>query len=286
LTLDSEKYKETERQNWDSVANNWQKWWKTIEIGAGKVSRRLIELAEIKPGSRVLDIATGIGEPAITAANQIGNNGHILATDISPQMLSVAKQRAISLGLQNVIEFKEGDTETLDLPSSTFDAVLCRWGMTLFLDIDTGLSNIYKSLVDGGHFAAAVFSSADKVPVLAIAANTIMKETNSPPPPSPKVPGLFNLSDENMLKNSFVKSGFRGVSVERVSVTFEFDSAETYTSCILETSASLHVRLMNETQVRSKEILKTVTEAAGKYRDNNTGKVRLENETILIVGKK
>ena len=124
--LDSKKYKEAERQSWDSVANNWKKWWKTIERGAEKV-RRLIELAEIKPGSRVLDIATGIGEPAITAANQIGNNGHILATDISPQMLSVAKQRAISLGLQNVIEFKEGDTETIDLPSSTFDAVLCRW---------------------------------------------------------------------------------------------------------------------------------------------------------------
>jgi ubiquinone/menaquinone biosynthesis C-methylase UbiE len=104
-TVDSKKYKEAERQSWDSVANNLKKWWKTIERGAEKVSRRLIELAEIKPGSRVLDIATGIGEPAITAANQIGNNGHILATDISPQMLSVAKQRAISLGLQNVIEF-------------------------------------------------------------------------------------------------------------------------------------------------------------------------------------
>ena len=286
LTLDSKNYKEAERQSWDSVANNWQKWWKTIEIGAAKVSRRLIELAEIKPGSRVLDIATGIGEPAITAAIQIGNNGHILATDISPQMLSVAKQRAISLGLQNVIEFKEGDTETIDLPSSSFDAVLCRWGMTLFLDFDTGLSNIYRSVVDDGRFAAAVWSSADKVPVLAIAANTFMKVTNSPVPPSPKVPGLFNLSDENMLKNSFIKSGFRDVNVERVSVTFEFDSAESYTTCILETSASLHVRLMNETQEKRKEILDAVTEAAGKYTDRNTGKLRLENETILIVGKK
>ncbi|HET6726576.1 MAG TPA: class I SAM-dependent methyltransferase [Nitrososphaeraceae archaeon] len=279
------KYKETERQSWDSVATGWQKWWQTVENSTQNVSDRLIELAEIKPGSRVLDIATGIGEPAITAAKQIGNNGHILATDISPQMLSVAKQRAISLGLENVIEFKEGDTETFDLPSSTFDAVLCRWGMTLFLDFDTGLPNIYRSLVDGGRFAAAVWSSADKVPVLAIAANTVMKVTNSSPP-SPKVPGLSSLSDENVLKNSFAKSGFRDVSVERVSVTFEFDSAETYTSCILETSASLHVRLTNETQVRRKEILKAVTEAAGRYRDNNTGKVRLENETILIVGKK
>ena len=111
--------------------------------------------------------------------------------------------------------------------------------MTLF-DIDTGLSNIYKSLVDGGHFAALFGLQQIKFLITAIAANTIMKVINIPCP-SPKVPGLFNLSDENVLKNSFVKSGFR-VSVERVSVTFEFDSAETYTSCILETSASLHVR--------------------------------------------
>jgi SAM-dependent methyltransferase len=183
-----------------------------------------------------------------------------------------------------VIEFKEGDTETIDLPSSTFDAVVCRWGMTLFLDFDTGLSNIYRSLVDGGRFAAAVWSSADKIPVLAIAVNTVMKETKSPPPPS-KVPGPFSLSDENMLKNSFIKSGFRGVSVERVNVTFEFDSAETYTSCILETSASLHALLMKETQERRKEISKAVTEA-GKYKENNTGKASFKNEAILIVGSR
>jgi ubiquinone/menaquinone biosynthesis C-methylase UbiE len=280
--------KVAEHQSWDSVANGWQKWWKTIEIGAQKVSRRLIELAEIKPGSRVLDIATGIGEPAITVGNRVGDSGgggHVLAIDISSRMLSIAKQRAISLGLQNVIEFKQGDAETIDLPTSTFDAVLCRWGMTLFLDFNTGLSNIYRSLVDGGRFAAAVWSSADKVPVLAIAVNTVMKETNSPPVPSPKVPGPFSLSDENMLKNSFIKSGFRGVSVERVDVTFEFDSAETYTSCIQETAASLHALLTNETQERRKEILKAVT-GARKYADDNTRSLKLTNEAICVVGKK
>ena len=89
--------------------------------GTEKVSKRIVELAEIKPGSKVLDIATGIGEPTLTAATQVGKRGHILATDISPQMLSFAKERAISLGLQDVIEFKEGDAETIDLPPSTFD---------------------------------------------------------------------------------------------------------------------------------------------------------------------
>jgi ubiquinone/menaquinone biosynthesis C-methylase UbiE len=63
--LDSKQYKEAECQSWNSVAAGWQKWWKTIERSAIKVSIRLIELAEIKPGSRVLDIATGIGEPAL-----------------------------------------------------------------------------------------------------------------------------------------------------------------------------------------------------------------------------
>ena len=86
------------KQEWNSVAPAWQKWWKTIERGTEGVSRRLVELAKIKPGSRVLDIATGMGEPALTAANLVGKSGHVLATDISLQMLSVAKQRAISFG--------------------------------------------------------------------------------------------------------------------------------------------------------------------------------------------
>ena len=97
-------------------------------------------MQQFVPGSKVLDIATGIGEPAITAANQVGNSGHV-ATDVSPQMLSLAKQRAVSLGLRDVIKFKEGDVETIDLPSSTFDAVLCRWGLMFLPDLKAGLSN-------------------------------------------------------------------------------------------------------------------------------------------------
>jgi ubiquinone/menaquinone biosynthesis C-methylase UbiE len=284
-TLDSEQYKEAERQSWDSVANNWQKWWKTIERGAEKVSRHLIELAEIKPGSRVLDIATGIGEPAVTAANRVGSNGHVLATDISPQMLSVAKQRAISLGLQNVIEFKEGDIETIELPSSTFDAVLCRWGLMFLPDLKAGLSNIHRSLKPSGHFAAAVWASPDQATLSATTMNIVMKETNSKPP-TPGTPGPFSLSDENSLKNSFVISGFKNLSIERMNVSFEFDSSDDFTSFITETAGPLQKMLANQTIERKREILKAVTEAAQKYVDNNTGKVSFENEAILIASKK
>jgi ubiquinone/menaquinone biosynthesis C-methylase UbiE len=203
--LDSKQYKENQRQGWDSVAEGWQKWWKTIEVGADKVSHRLIELAEIKPGSRILDIATGIGEPAVTAAKHVGNSGHVLATDISPQMLSIAKQRAISLGLQDLIEFKEGDTETITLPTSTFDAVFCRWGLMFLPDLRTGLSNIYSSLVDGGHLAAAVWSSPERVPFISLVINTVSKETHKPALPK-SFPGPFILADENALKDSLSPS--------------------------------------------------------------------------------
>ena len=90
----------------------------------------MVELAEIKQGDRVIDIATGIGEPATTAAKKVSVEGYVLATDISPQMLAIAKERTVSLGLQNIVEFKEVDAEKiLDLqqqPLSPFAAVICR----------------------------------------------------------------------------------------------------------------------------------------------------------------
>ncbi len=284
--LDSNEYKEAERRSWNSVAPAWQKWWKTIERGTEKVSRRLVELAEIKPGSRVLDIATGIGEPAITAAKQAGKSGQVLATDISPQMLSIARQRAASLGLQDVIEFKEGDAESIDLPLSMFDAALCRWGLMLLPDPKAGLSNINKSLVNDGHFAAAVWSSPDKVPFLFVPMSSILKETKGPPPP-PEAPGPFTLSDETTMRNLYLASGFRDPAIERMNVTFDFDSPDDFTTFTVEHGGPALQKLMaGQTNERRKQILKVISIAAEKYADDTTGKVRFENETILIVGSK
>ena len=98
-TLDSKQYKEEERQNWDRVDNTLQKWWKTIERGAKKVSRRLIDLGEIKPGSMVLDIATGIGEPAITAANKVGSGGHVHHRPCHRHRQNLVSSRSIIPGL-------------------------------------------------------------------------------------------------------------------------------------------------------------------------------------------
>src|SRR3712207_2783876 len=120
-----DEFKAQQPQMWDYAAAGWQAWWETFERGAQKVSDKIVQLAEIKPGDSVLDIATGIGEPAVTAARKVMPNGKVVGIDISPQMLAIAKTRATSLGLDSIMEFKESDGEKLDLPDPTakFDAV-------------------------------------------------------------------------------------------------------------------------------------------------------------------
>ncbi len=285
----SDQIKQSQRQSWDSVALGWQKWWKIFENGAQAVSDKLIELADVKLNSKVLDIATGIGEPAITAANRVGNSGYVLATDLSPQMLSIAKERAKSKNLANLMEFREGDAETIALQPSTFDSALCRWGLMFLPNIEAGLSNVYKTLVDGGRFAAAVWSTPDKVPQLSIPMNIARRETNAPLPP-PGTPGPFSLADEKLLYNTFEKAGFGNIQIEKVNLTFKFDTAEDYTKFTRDVAAPVNVMLKNQSKERTEQIWDTITQEVSKYtttktdNSNKEGPVSLDNEAICIVG--
>ena len=283
-SINAQQYKDTQRQSWDSVAAGWQQWWQTFENDAQKLSDHLVELAKISSGSKVLDMATGIGEPAITAAKKVSNGGHVLATDISPQMLATAKQRAASLGLQDVIEFKEGDAETISLPISTFDAALCRWGLIYLPDVKAGLSNIHKSLVNGGRIAAAVWASPDKVPFLSVVMGTVLRETQKPPPPS-GIPGPFSLADQKITEAALSETGFKDIAVERKNVIFTYSSPEDYTHFHQAILAPAHALLADQSQERKTEVWNAVTEAVKKYADN-TGSIKLDNEVICFSGTK
>lgn len=284
--IDPVKYKEGQRQGWNNVAEGWLKWWNITETAGKTLTKRLIELAQIKQGSKILDIATGIGEPSITAAQLVGKNGHVLAIDISPQMLAVAKERSISWGLQDVMDFREGDAETTNLPSSTFDAALCRFGLMFLPNVRDGLSNIRKSLVNDGRFAAAVWATPDKVPFISLPFNILLKETNSPPPP-PNAPGPFSLSDEKLLREYFNNSGFKDITIERHDMIFNFKTAEEFTNFVCETASPVQVILSRQPEEIRKRLLQAITETVvNNYDDKNSDSIRLRNEAICIVGTK
>jgi ubiquinone/menaquinone biosynthesis C-methylase UbiE len=280
-----DEFKAQQREMWDNAAAGWQTWWETIERRAQKVSNKLVELAKVQPGDKVLDIATGIGEPAVTAARRVKPNGKVLAIDISSQMLLIAKTRAKSLGLDDIIEFRESDGEKIDLPDSTakFNAILSRWGLMFFPNLSATLVKIREMLVINGRLSAAVWSAPSKVPWLDLAFASVRKQINAPAPP-PSTPGPFALADIDGLKQSFSKAGFKDIKINTFQITFEFDSPESYTKLHQQTATRIHAMLANQTEEVKKQAWNSITEAVWQYADSH-GRVNLDNEVICIIGK-
>ena len=276
-------YRINQRNIWDGVAKGWKKWWKTFEKGGQKVSDKLVELAGVTSGQRVLDIATGIGEPALTACRKVGDSGYLLATDISPKMLAIGRERARHAGLNN-IEFKEGDVATVAPPNSSFDAALCRWGLMFLPNLSTTLKNIQRSLVSGGKFATAVWAEPAKVPQLNIAMSTV-REYLQLPLPHTETPGPFSLADLSKLKNFLLQAEFNDVKSEKIRVTFEFDSAEDYVRFTQDIAAPVNMMLANETAEKKSEIWNIVTDKVKSQYARDNGHVILDNETICVVAK-
>jgi ubiquinone/menaquinone biosynthesis C-methylase UbiE len=285
--FDPNKFKLNQRQSWDSVARGWQKWWKTFENGAQKVSDRLIELANVESGDKVLDVATGIGEPAISAAKIVGKSGHVTATDISSEMLAIAEERAKSTGLHDVIEFKQSDAESLELETNqAFNSIICRWGLMFLPNLDNALSNMLRLLVPGGKLAAAVWSEPSKVPLISMPISIARQELQAPLL-GQGIPGPFSLADIDALKKSLEKAGFVDIKSETITVVFEFNSAEEYTEFNQDIAAPVRTILANETEERKQEIWNAVTDQAKqRFVDKDTGRIKLANEAICVVGSR
>jgi ubiquinone/menaquinone biosynthesis C-methylase UbiE len=294
MSFDANQYKSSQRQGWNSAASGWKNWWQVIEKGAQKINDRLIELAKIKPGDKVLDLATGIGEPAVTVAKVVGSQGHVLAVDISSQMLAIAKERSTSLGLQGVIEFKESDIESLNLPPLSVDAVLCRWGLMFLPNLDGALTNIFNTLKNGGRIATAVWSSPPKTPFVGFPMSIIMREIDvsdlniSSGSTNLRVLGPCCLADERILKNSLYKAGFKDIRIERQYVTFEFASVNDYINHVKDIAAPLKTMLDKESEKKQEEIWTVVAkEVKAKYTNtDNDGSVIMNNECICFIGTK
>ncbi len=117
---------------------------------------RLVELANLKTGSSVLDVATGTGLAAIAAAETVGPKGYVLGTDFAVGMLQQARAKAKALDLRNV-KFEEGDADDQILLENQFDTILCSSAIVYFTDIPLVLQRWYKGLKAGGTMAFSCF---------------------------------------------------------------------------------------------------------------------------------
>ena len=185
--IDQREFRAVQRRDWNEASKGWRDWSEFIDRSTAPVSERLVAMAGVEPGDRVLDVAAGYGEPSLTAAKTVGAQGEIVATDISAGMMEYGRERAAAAGLQNV-RFIESDAVSLDFPPGSFDASLSRWGIIFEPDGEGAAGRVRGFLKPGARMAISSWGPPERVPFLAVPMGTVMKLLDVPPPP-PGTPG-------------------------------------------------------------------------------------------------
>jgi ubiquinone/menaquinone biosynthesis C-methylase UbiE len=198
-----------------------------VEI-QGPATQMMLDLAEVRTGSRVLDVAAGTGDQTVLAAQRVGATGCVLATDISVSMLKLASDTAAEAGLTNV-ETRVMDAENIDLEPDSYDAVICQLGLMLFPDPVKVLRAMRRVLRPGGKIAALVFSTAEKNPYQGITSDVARRFRSAPLP-------FFSLGETNVLESTFRASGLLDVTVRVVSFGRHYSSTAEMIQRLKETA--------------------------------------------------
>ena len=176
------------------------------------LTERMLDLAGVDVGHRVLDVAAGTGEQTLAAARRVGPAGSILATDIAAQMLALAAEAAVEAGLRNV-ETRVRDARDLDLEPESFDAAISRLALMLVPERARAMAGIHRALKTGKKFVALVLATAGECPFIALPMGIAARRAGTPQAAFGD-PGMFALGDPAMLEAAYRDAGFREVNVE------------------------------------------------------------------------
>jgi SAM-dependent methyltransferase len=136
--------------------------WKAKSAAMGQpVTNALVEYAAPAPGMRVLDLASGAGEPAISLAGRVGEQGHVTALDLSAELLQIAMQRARARDLTNFTT-QVADAHSLPFPDNSFDLATSRFGVMFFRDPDVALRELHRVLRPGARACFLAWGSFDQ----------------------------------------------------------------------------------------------------------------------------
>jgi ubiquinone/menaquinone biosynthesis C-methylase UbiE len=262
--FDADKFRQTTRAQWESAAEAWDRWGPLLARWLGPSTEAMLDMAGVRAGSRVLDVAAGAGEQTLSAARRAGPAGHVLATDISPTILTYAAKAAHAAGLDNV-ETRELDGERHDaLPEGSFDAAISRVGLIYFPDQQKALRGIHHALRKGGRFAAVVYSTPDRNGFFSIPVGIIRRRANLAPP-LPGQPGPFSLGAEGALAKTLEQAGFRDVEVRRVDSPVRLPNAAECVRFERESFGALHQMMSSLAERERVETWAEIEEALAKF---------------------
>lgn len=211
---------------WDAAADGWQAHHALIRSWLSNATSVMLDAARIDQGQHVLDVAAGAGDQTLDIARRIGLDGHVLATDLAPRCIDLARSALGEAGFTNA-NFMVADGHTLEF-EQRFDAVVCRLGLMFYADPLLGLRRMHAALKPNGHCAVLVFSGADSNPCIVTAFETAAALANAPPFDPDRAGGLLSLGRPGVLHDLFGRAGFRDVTTARIPAPMRLPSTSHY----------------------------------------------------------
>jgi SAM-dependent methyltransferase len=280
--VDPAEFRDGQRESWDDAAKGWKKWSGWLDGNTASVSERLVELAGIVPGTRVLDVAAGYGEPSLTAARKAGPDGAVVSTDISAEMQAYGRERAAAAGFDNV-EFMNADASTLDFPAESFDAAVSRWGIIFEPDGEGAAARIRGFLKPESRMAISSWGTPEQVPMIARPMQTAMKLLDVPPPP-PGTPGPLSRPTPEAVGGLLEGGGFSDVQVEELDLTFDWRSPEEFSTYTREIVAPVRRMIEAHPEDVQDRAWNAIADDIRGLADKD-GAVRLTNRVLLASGR-
>ena len=237
----ADEVREAQRATWADLAAGWDRWDAVIQRQLGPVGVVMVEALEVGDHDRHLDVASGTGEPGLTVA-RIAPTARVVLTDISAEMLEVARRRAAAEGLGNV-EAHVCSADDLPFDDASFDGITMRFGYMFLPDLALATSELVRVLRPGGRLASSVWIDPDRNPWTSVVLDAVAEHV-ALPPRDPDAPGMYLCAAPGRVASLYAAAGLHDVAEHDVVVDLVSASPAEYWDMISEhvslVAAALH----------------------------------------------